>query len=189
MRSTLHKLAALLRVPFYRRVTLGAAAIYLLLFMVALQDISRGGRGVRFLTAEWRRMFERTGAFTFEPIAQITLPGVTVLLSPGNLLLGGLIAALAGLNLAVTTLAFRQPAACRFNRSSGILASLPALLAGSACCVPAIVLLLGLQLSAMLITVFQVLIPASVVLLLVTLKLVLDRTDVSFLGGPARPSP
>ncbi len=189
-RSALSRLTTLLRVRFYRRVSIGVAGVYMLLFMVALRDVSRGGTGIRFLTADWRRMFERTGAFTFEPIAQLVLPGVTVLLSPGNLLVGMVVAVLVGLNLAVTVLAFREPAACRFNRSAGVLASLPALLAGSACCAPVIVLLLGLQLSAVLVSAFQVLIPASVILLLITLKLVLDRTDVERIEveGEAFPS-
>jgi len=177
VRSAARKLRAILALPAYRGFAVGSGVVYLLLYLAALQDISLGGRGFRFLTADPARMFERTGAFTFEPIAQLPLPGITVLFSPLNVLVGIGAATLVGLNLAVTLLAFRRPAACRFNRSTGVLASIPALLAGSACCAPAIVLLLGLQLSAAMVTVFQVLIPASVILLLVTLKLVLDRTD------------
>ncbi|MEX2526244.1 MAG: hypothetical protein WEA09_01285 [Gemmatimonadota bacterium] len=177
--APLGKLWAILGVRLYRRFVLGSAVIYLGLFMVALQDISLGGNGVRFLTTDLGRMFHRTGTMTFEPIAQLTLPGITFLLSPLNLLMGAFIALLVGLNLGVTLLAFRNPGACRFNRSSGVLASLPALLAGSACCAPAVVLILGLQLSAAMVTVFQLLIPVSVILLLTTLKLILDRTEMS----------
>lgn len=175
MRS-LRKLGAILAIPTYRRMALGIGAVYLTLFLVALQDISLGGRGIGFLTVEWSRMFERRGAVTFEPIAQLTLPGLTILLSPVNILIGLAVAALVGVNLVITYIAFSQPRACTFNRSSGILASVPALLAGSACCAPTIVLILGLQVSSLFITVFQVLIPVSVILLLVTLKLILDRT-------------
>lgn len=176
MPHQLRKLARILGIPFYRRLTLGIALGYLVMFLVALQDISRGGRGVQLLTAEWRRMFERTGAITFEPVVQIVVPGLTILLSPLNVLTGSGLSLLAGLNLALTFMAFRQPRACSFNRSTGILASIPALLAGGACCAPAIVLILGLQASSLLMGVFQVLIPVSFVLLLVTLKLILDRT-------------
>lgn len=176
------KLRAILALPTYHRFAVGSGMVYLVLYLVALQDISLGGRGFRFLSADLGRMFERTGAFTFEPIAQLTLPGVTILLSPVNILIGIGVAGLVGLNLAVTLLAFHRPAACSFNRSTGVLASVPALLAGSACCAPAIVLLLGLQLSAAMVTVFQVLIPASGILLLITLKLVLDRTDGAHLS-------
>lgn len=182
MRS-LRKLATILRIPAYRRLAAVVAGLYWLLFLVALQDISLGGEGVRFLTTEWTRMFDRTGTFTFEPIAQLTLPGLTVLISPLDMAIGLVVALLAGLNLAVTWVAFRQPKACSFNRSAGILASLPALLAGGACCAPALILILGLQLSSLMVSVFQVLIPLSVLALLVTLKFILDRTDPRLLAA------
>lgn len=176
MRRRLRKLAAILGIPFYRRLTLGITLGYLVLFLVALQNISRGGRGFQILTAEWRRMFERTGTITFEPVAQIILPGLTILLSPLNLLIGLVLSLLAGLNLALTYIALQHPRACSFNRSTGILASVPALLAGGACCAPAVVLILGLQASSLLMGAFQVLVPVSFVLLVVALKLILDRT-------------
>lgn len=182
MRAIFGKLGAILSRPFYRRLTVGIGAVYLLLFLVALQDISLGGSGVQFLTTDWTRMIDRTGAITFEPIAQLTLPGLTILMSPLNILIGAVLAVLAGLNLAVTWLAFRQPKACRFNRSTGILASIPALLAGSACCAPAIVLILGLQISSLFVTVFQVLIPVSIALLVLTLIMILRRTDPALIA-------
>jgi hypothetical protein len=171
------KLRAILAMPRYRRFAVAVAAGYLVLFLLALGDISAGGRGLEVLTTDWIRMFERTGALTFEPIVQLTVPGVTILISPINVAIGLLLAVMAALNLTVTYLAFRQPRACRFNRSTGIMASLPALLAGSACCAPTIVLILGLQVSSLFITVFQVLIPVSVALLVATLVLILRRTD------------
>lgn len=159
------------------------ALVYLVLFLVALQDITAGGRGFGMLTTEWTRMFERTGTLTFEPVARVTVPGVTILLAPLDILIGIVISALVSLNLLVTFIAFRQPKACSFNRSTGLLASFPALLAGGACCAPAIVLILGIQLSSTLVTAFQALIPVAVVLLLVTLKLILDRTDPELVAG------
>lgn len=177
LRSSAAKLRAILAITFYRRLAIGIAGAYLLLFLLALGDVSIGGEEFGVMTVGFDRMFERSGAFTFEPVARLTMPGLTVLLSPLNLVVGTVVAGLAGLNLAVTWLAFRQPRACRFNRSTGILASLPALLAGGACCAPAVVLLLGLQVSSLLIAVFQVVIPLSVVLLSVALVLILRRTE------------
>ncbi|MFW6085038.1 MAG: hypothetical protein ACODAA_07485 [Gemmatimonadota bacterium] len=177
IRALAGKLRTILSIPFYRLLATGIAAVYLALFLVALGDVSPGGRGFELLTTDPARMFERSGAFTFEPVGRLTIPGLTVFLSPLNLVVGAVVAGLAGLNLAVTWLAFRQPRVCRFNRSTGVLASLPALLAGGACCAPAIVLVLGLQVSSLLISVFQVVIPVSVLLLLVALALILRRTD------------
>jgi hypothetical protein len=170
-------LLAILRVRRYRRLAAGVTATYLILFLVALQDISLGGTGFHVLTTDWQRALHRTGAFTFEPIAQLTLPGATLLVSPLNVAIGAMLAVLAGVNLTVTYLAFQQPRACRFNRASGILASVPALLAGGACCAPAIVLILGVQLSSLMVAAFQVLIPVSGLLLLLTLLLILRRTE------------
>jgi len=175
------KLRAILSIRFYRRLSVAIGILYLALFLVALRDISVGGAGFDLSTTDWARMFERTGAVTFEPIAQVTLPGLTILLAPLNILIGAALASLAGLNLSVTWMAFRQPRACRFNRSTGFLASLPALLAGGACCAPAIVLILGLQVSSLFISVFQVMIPAAAALMLVSLALIVDRTDPSLI--------
>lgn len=182
MSDSLETLRAVLRIPRYRVMGAALSVLYLVLFLLALQDLSVGGSGVRVLTTDWERMFDRTGTFTFEPIAQFVVPGLTLLVSPLNILLGLALSILAGLNLVLTYIAFRQPAACSFNRSSGVLASLPALMAGGACCAPAIVLILGLQVSSLMIGVFQVLIPVSLVLLVLTLKLILDRTDPSLLS-------
>jgi hypothetical protein len=170
------KIRTITRIRLYRRLAYSIAACYLLLFLIALQDITFSGRDVQVLTTHWTRMFERTGTFTFEPIVQVTWPGATILLSPVNLAIGSVLSLLVGLNLAVTTLAFRSPAACRFPRGTGLLVSLPALLAGGACCAPTVVLLLGLQVTSAFMTVFQMLIPASVILLLIALKIALDRT-------------
>ena len=177
------KLVVLLSVARHRRIAAAMAAVYLVLFLFALQDLTLGGSGFGLTTVDPARMFERTGTVTFEPVARVTTPGATLLVAPLNLLIGGILAVLVGLNLLVTYLAFRQPRACSFPRSTGILVSLPALLAGGACCAPAIVLILGLQLSSALVTGFQALIPVSAVLLIVTLKLIVDRTDPELLVG------
>lgn len=179
------KLAAILRVRPYRRMAIGIAAVYLVLFLVALRDLGPGGDGWQALTVEWTRMFDRTGPVTFEPVALLSAPGITLLVSPLNILIGVAVAVLAAFNLVLTWIAFRQPKACSFNRSGGILASVPALLAGGACCAPALVLILGLQVSSLFIAVFQVLIPASLVLLLASLKLILDRTNPKLLSARA----
>ncbi len=184
--SSLRALAELIRRPFYRRAATLLGTGYLLLYLLALQDLSRGGRGWEFLVVEWGRMFERTGPLAFEAVARLTVPGATLLLSPLNLLVGMALGVLAGLNLSVTLLALREPATCRFRPGAGLLAGIPALLAGGACCAPALLLVLGLQASSLLMATFQLLVPASLVLLLLTLHLALRRTH---LAGPEARSP
>jgi hypothetical protein len=186
MREDLRRLSVVLRVGPYRRIAVGIAALYLPLFLFALQDISVGGHRFEVLTTHWTRMLDRTGTFTFEAVAQVTFPGLTILVSPLNLTVGVVISSLVGLNLALTYLAMRQPRACSMNRGAGVLSAVPALLAGSACCVPSLALILGLQLSSLSIAVFQVLIPLSLLVLLMTLKLILSRTNVDAVSGSSR---
>lgn len=178
----LRKLRAILARPVHRRIAVVSAVVYLALFLVALQDVTLGGRGFGLDTAAWGRIFERTGPVTFEPLARLTVPGLTILISPLNLLLGGALSALVGCNLAVGWLALRRPRVCRSSRSAGALASLPALLAGGACCAPGVVLILGLQVSSLTMTLFRVAIPLAGLLLVVTLKLALDRTHEAALA-------
>lgn len=125
MEAVVRKLAQILEVPLYRRLAAGIAAVYLLLFLFALQDVTLRGGGLGFTTADPDRMLERTGPFTFEAVARLTLPGATVLIAPGNILIGTVLSLLVGLALVVTFVAFRQPSACSFDRSTDVLASLP----------------------------------------------------------------
>lgn len=73
-----------------------------------------------------------------------------MLLSPVNLLLGGLVAALVGLNLAVAAYAATQAASCRRPGYGRLAAALPALLTGMACCVPTFLLVMGSGTAAVL---------------------------------------
>ena len=83
------------------------------------------------------------------------------------------LAALVGGNLALTYLAWTQPAACGLGESSsGVLASLPAALSGTACCGPVVLIALGIQASGALLTAFQFLLPVSALLLAGSLVLV-----------------
>ncbi|MFW5905201.1 MAG: hypothetical protein ACOCUZ_03185, partial [bacterium] len=77
MVEALGTLGAILRIPLYRWLSLGLFAAYLTVFLFALGDLSAGGRGFEFLTVDWTRAFERSGAFTFEPVARLTVPGLT----------------------------------------------------------------------------------------------------------------
>ena len=105
-------------------------------------------------------------AVSFEPVALVEF-GVGTYLFSLNTFIGLGIALLVGLNLAVTYLAWKQPKACGIgSSSSGLLAGVPALLSGAACCGPIILLIFGIQASSAVMTAFQWLIPLAVVLLL-----------------------
>jgi hypothetical protein len=112
------------------------------------------------------------GTFSYEPVAVVAVGPLTYLFSL-NSVIGLVLAALVGLNLAVTYIVWRQPAACGIgSRSAGALAGIPALLSGTACCGPVLLIALGVQASGLLLTTFEYLLPIAAGLLLVSLLLV-----------------
>jgi len=157
-------------------VTLG----YLLVYLWAIGHLAPGIGGYSLTVVAdplGKLLHPSLGPFSFTPVAQVQLGPVTYLFS-FNTVVGAVIAALVGLNLGLTYLAWRQPKACGIGQSSsGLFASLPAVLSGSACCGPVALIVLGVQASGVLLTTFQFLLPLSVLLLLGSLVLVSRQVD------------
>lgn len=162
-----------------RVVTVAATLAYLILYLIATRSLVSGGGGLEIRIAEKpiSLLFRRTGFMTFEPIALIDLGIARLLVAPVELFVAGGIAILVGLNLALSYLAWRQPAACGVSPGVGMVAAVPALLSGSACCAPIFLIVLGIQASGLLVAAVDVLIPVSVVLLIGSLLLISRRVD------------
>lgn len=151
-----------------------AGVLILLLYLLAIGDIVVSPSG-RFAGAATTRvvpdaLFDVRAPYLFEPVLA-WYPGayVAVFLSPVNVLLGAVIAALAGLNLALAVHGARQAVACRRPGYSRTLAVLPAFLLGFACCVPTFVLALGAGTAAAILPVLLPLRPLFYPLTLVLL--------------------
>jgi hypothetical protein len=156
--------------------------VYLFGFLWMMQDVfietSAGFSWSMPIDDPFSRMFQQTtGPFAYERIAFVELGVITWLFSPLNTLIGLFLSILVGLNLALTYLAVTQPKSCGIGAGSGILASIPALLAGSTCCAPVILLIFGIQASGALLTAFTWMLPAGVVLLLGSLVYVAGKVD------------
>jgi hypothetical protein len=168
-----------------KRIFLFSGAIYGLLYLFAIGDLSLQGSAdsfaLRVAPEPFPLLFKPILPFYFEAIALIELPFLIVLVSPLNLLLASLLSLLVGLNLAFSYLAFTQPKVCYGKPTAGILTSLPALLAGSACCGPLILIVFGIQASASLIAFFGWLIPIAALLLMGTLIFNGYRVNLSYL--------
>lgn len=165
----------------YTTVFILVSLTFLSLFMVAMQDISTNNSfetGFRTVSDPLDTAFESRAPFQWEPVAQVKAGYLNILLSPLNLSLGMLLAFLTGLNLVFSFIAWRQPHICSANKSTGILSSVPAILAGSACCAPVILILLGVQITAALLTLMSFLIPLAVILLLVNLVVSADKVRI-----------
>jgi hypothetical protein len=163
-----------------RAVAAGVAVAYLFAFLYMLQDIAvRTGAGLSVTVADapLATAFESSGPFTHRPVALLELGVAVWEFSPLNTLLGVGLATLVGLNLALSYLAVTQPKSCGVGAGAGAVAAVPALLAGSTCCAPVIVLVLGIQASSTLLTAFIWLLPASVVALVATLVYVAGKID------------
>ena len=168
-----------------RGVFLWSAFPYLILYLYAIGDLRfyawQGGIGARFSPQPLELLFKPISPFYFEAIGLLRLPFLTYLVSPPNLLIAMALALLVGLNIAFSYMAIVAPRVCYGNPAVGILSALPGLLAGSACCGPILLIVLGVQASASLIALFSWLVPIAVVLLLVTLMVNAKRTNIGFL--------
>ncbi|MDY7081152.1 MAG: hypothetical protein SXQ77_01790, partial [Halobacteria archaeon] len=75
------------------------------------------------------------------------------------------------------------PEKCGTRNTVGVLSAVPALLSGTACCGPIILIALGIQASSLLIGVFGVLLPIAFLLLLGSLALTARQVNVDFLAS------
>lgn len=166
-------------------VTIGTASAYLILYPLATRSLVSGGDSLDLIVAEepLTLLFRRTGFLSFEPIALLDLGVARLLIAPIELLVAGGIAVLVGLNLSLSYLAWRQPAACGISPSVGMVAAVPALLSGSACCAPIFLIVLGIQASGLVVAALDVLIPLSVLLLVASLLLMSRRVEPSDAPG------
>lgn len=178
VRGTPRRARIALAVRRYRWSGISAAVVALVLYLLAIDDIAPGGRpGASWVEVvpDWtERLFRARAPYLFEPVLAVQpLPQLTILLSPVNLVLGGLLAALVGLNLTVAAYAAAQATACRRTGYGRLLAALPALLTGVACCVPTFLIVLGSSTAAVLLPVVvplrMLFYPLSLVLLSITL--------------------
>ncbi|PSQ02980.1 hypothetical protein BRC92_08125 [Halobacteriales archaeon QS_4_69_31] len=172
------------RAVFDRRDAVAVVALtavaYLLVYLYALGHLAPGLGGFDVVVvsgALGKFLRPELGPFAFTPVVRVSLGPVTYLFS-FNTVIGAGIAGLVGLNLGLTYLAWRQPAACGVGTSSsGVLASIPAVLSGTACCGPVVLIVLGIQASGIVVTAFQFLVPVAVALLLGSLVLIGRQVD------------
>jgi hypothetical protein len=183
----------------------GAGAGVLVLYLWAVGDIGVSVRGsyATFapsaqLLSDWPdKLLATRGAFLFEPIA-VTYPlsQLVLFLSPGNVVLGGVVAAMFGLNVGVAVHAVSQATTCRRTAYGRLASVLPAFLTGMICCVPSFVLLFGASTAAVLLPALApirgYLFPLSLVLMFLTLAWGAQRAATSPVGPSApraRPAP
>ncbi|MBX0323676.1 hypothetical protein EGH21_11615 [Halomicroarcula sp. F13] len=162
------------------RVTFAATSVsYLVVYLAGLRHLGLGPWGfeVSVVADPLARATRLVSPFQWEPVALVAAGPVELLVSPLNVALGAILATLVGVNLAVSVVAYRGPKACKIGPGAGAAAGLPGLLSGFACCGPTILLVVGLQASATVLTVFQWLVPFAGLALVGTLLWVGTKVD------------
>lgn len=189
-RSRTADAVATLRAMMARRdarvVGLLVGVAYLLAYLFAVGDLvlrPGGGSSLFVVSDPFARALERTGPTSFERVALVEVWRARLLFSPVNALVGVSLGTLVGLNVALSYLSIRYPSDCGIGAGSGLLASVPALLSGTACCGPVVFLALGVQAGGALLTAFTWLLPLGAVALLATLAYLATRLDAAALAA------
>lgn len=147
VRATPRRAGAVLAVRRHRHRAVVVAGVVLVSYLFSIGDlaISTTGRWVDapLLRAVPENLLDSRAPYLFEPVLAL-YPNAhfVVFFSPLNLLLGAIVAVLAGCNVAVAGYA-AQLTACRWPGYGRLLGVLPAFLLGFACCMPVLLLALG----------------------------------------------
>lgn len=160
------------------------ALAYALIYLWAIGDVRftpTSGIAVDVVASPGRALQSGPGRFSFEGIAIVDLAVARYILSPLNTTIGLVLGAMVGANLALSYLAVVRPASCGIGASSGLLASVPAVPSGGACCAPVILIVLGITASGAMITAITWLLPVSLVLLVLTFVYLAGQIDTTAL--------
>lgn len=162
-------------------VALVSLAAYVVLYFAAMQYLVIAPGGTEpFLAVElqpdWRNLaFRQRGPFLFEPIGVLQVGPLAIFVSVPNLAIALALGVLVGLNVAASYYGFHALGMRGLRGIHALAGTIPALISGAACCVPTLVLVIGLQVTATLAAVWSWLVPASALLLLLSLWWSLHR--------------
>jgi hypothetical protein len=152
-----------------------ALVAYAILYLVAAQLIiwvsdTTTANAIVVISPEWQQLlFRKRAPFSYEPIGVLTLGPIGFYLAVPNIVIALLLGTLVGLNAAVSYHSFNALPLRGAREVVSLLGTIPALMGGAACCVPTLVLIVGLQMSATVIAIWPLFVPASAALLLAAL--------------------
>lgn len=129
-----------------------------------------------------QRMLVMRAPYLWEPVAMITALGITLFISPLNLLLGSFLALLVGTNFMVAVFSYQYRNTCRLDTGAGLAGVLPGMLSGFACCAPTFVIALAPALSSFTVYFLAIqpfLIPFSIAIMLLGLCWSVSRLPIS----------
>ncbi len=170
---------------FFVTALIGGLA-YFIIYLAAIQNLIvsvHTGEEKSFfefmILPNWQDLiFRERAPFLFEPIGAFYLGNIRLFLSVPNILLATLLGLLVAFNLALSYYSLRLLRLRGVRGFTSLLSTIPAIFSGMACCVPTIILVIGLQLTATLVTLWSFLIPLSIILLLVSIWWSLHKIQV-----------
>jgi hypothetical protein len=122
------------------------------------------------LLSNWTVLiFRKRSPFLFESIGVIYIGPIKLFLSIGNFLIALVLGILVGSNISVSYFGFRSLSLRGARGIVSLIGTIPAIIGGAACCVPTLILVIGLQLTATLAAVWSYFVPLSAVLLILSL--------------------
>lgn len=151
---------------------------YLTLYLIAIRDIQLTNATSGLQSAPLQRAVEMSSFLGFRPVLELVISPVVVFISPINIIIGLVLSVLVGLNVLLMYTIYTRPKQCKISDTVGVLASVPTLVSGTACCGPIIPVILGLQVTGAFVAFTTIALPLSIVSLLVTTVLLLRRITV-----------
>lgn len=159
--------------------------LYVLIYLAATQFLvfakriaAEEGFFVIKIAENWQELiFNQRAPFLFEPIGILYVGGVKFFIAPLNFLIAALLGLLVALNISVSYYSFRTLALRGAQGVVSLVGTVPAIISGAACCVPLLILVIGLQLTATLVAVFSFFVPLSFILLIAALWWALHRIE------------
>lgn len=122
------------------------------------------------LLSNWTELiFRQRSPFLFESIGVIYIGPIKLFLSIGNFLIALVLGILVGSNISVSYFGFRSLSLRGAKGIVSLIGTIPAIIGGAACCVPTLILVIGLQLTATLAAIWSYFVPLSAVLLILSL--------------------
>jgi hypothetical protein len=171
-------------------IAFGVAAVYFVFYLWSLQNLiilpATLSWSIDILDNWTELLFRSRVAFLWEPIGAIYFGGgLTFMIAPLNIVLGGFLSVLVFLNILVAVYSFGLAKVCNVKPGAhGLVGILPGLLTGFACCAPTFVIALGAVASSF--TVFFIairsfLIPVSVLLMIWGYWFVLKKITIGLI--------
>ncbi|MBI2012026.1 hypothetical protein HYS91_04620 [Candidatus Daviesbacteria bacterium] len=160
--------------------------VYILIYLAAVGHLIFTSRmepaysflEVKFLTNWQQLLLRQRSPFLFEAIGAIYIgPNIKLFLSIPNLILASVLGFLVGSNFALSYYNFKRLGLSGGKGAVALLGTIPAIVSGSVCCVPTLILVLGLQLTATLATAWSFFIPLSIILLILSLVWSVKRIE------------